>query len=286
MLFNRLAGLFSENVRKEVRYINYYQVFKRLSQTNLNNVYSALNKLRDKSQLSNTLKIELPDQFTQAEEREVFLAILGFLKENRVVLDFYRYALPYIAPPNFGRQSNRVYDRLMIVQLHPGNFHKAVIAAEKICKGEQSQEKTDNNLVVNTSSSEVQQPGSKDKVLYNVTLTPSNEIAINGQVLSKPHYSNENLGIFEYLLQHPNRDVTKEELSKAIGKSVGKELHKILENIGFKNHLLKTFFIVSDAKGIIKFKNPVKESSFKELNIPSLRIKNKKIPLSSPRRKS
>ena len=113
-------------------YINYYPIVKNLSQENRNNVYSALTKIRDKFQLSNTLKIKLPDLFSKAEEREVFLDVLKFLKENKVVLDFYREILPWIAPRQVGRQIGNTCDRLMIVQLHPENFQRFLEIIEKV----------------------------------------------------------------------------------------------------------------------------------------------------------
>lgn len=113
-----------------------------------------------------------------------------------------------------------------------------------------------------------------EKPIYQITFPMSNEVLLNDLVvLAKPNLNSENGNIFSYLMDHPKRTIPKKEIEDHIGQTIGKDFHKVVENLGFKGDVKKTFFkIANDA---ILFRNPITKSDFAELNIPALRISAK-----------
>ena len=120
----------------------------------------------------------------------------------------------------------------------------------------------------------VKKEESPEEILYKITFPPSNDILLNNlMVLSKPNLNSENAEIFSYLIEHPNKEVTKEEIEKALDRKINKSFHKILQNMGFKKDLRKIFFTVS--KSNIIFRNPITFATFKQLGISPLRFPTK-----------
>lgn len=110
-----------------------------------------------------------------------------------------------------------------------------------------------------------------NKVLYYITFNVSNEILLNDLiVLSKPNLSSENAEVFTYLIENPNKTIPKKEIEERIRRSIGKDLHKIVENLGFAGDLRKAFFSVS--KDAIFFRNPIRKADFDQLGILPLKI--------------
>lgn len=76
--------------------------------------------------------------------------------------------------------------------------------------------------------------------------------------------------MFDYLYKHPNQKFTKQQLEEAIDKKLTKDLHKIVENLGFKADLRKMFFSVSGTS--ILFRNPIHKKDLDELGIQKIKI--------------
>jgi len=111
-------------------------------------------------------------------------------------------------------------------------------------------------------------------ILYEISFTMNYEVVLNNLVvLSKPNLNSENTDVFSYLIKNPNKKVTKKEIESTIGKKIGKDFHKITENLGFTGDLRRAFFVVSN--DAIIFRNPIKKVDFNLLAIPSLRICSK-----------
>ena len=104
-----------------------------------------------------------------------------------------------------------------------------------------------------------------------IVLTKKREIVLNGLfLLSKSNFTSENEKVFSYLYQNPNKIISREELEVAIGSSVEKKFHKIIENLGFNPDLKKCFFDVG--KNSIMFRNPVKGNYLKSIGIEYIRF--------------
>jgi hypothetical protein len=108
-------------------------------------------------------------------------------------------------------------------------------------------------------------------VLYRVSYSEqSREILINGFLLAKPDFGLENEMVFGYIYQHPNERLSKAQIEQDLNISIGKSFHKIVENLGFKGDLRKTFFDIS--KTYIRFRNPVTKKDLDSLNIETLKL--------------
>ncbi len=128
----------------------------------------------------------------------------------------------------------------------------------------------------NISDSQKMSPSPKasnNQILYKISFPLSKEIKLNNKVLAKPQYDSENFKVFSYLMENPNKTIKKSKIQESIGKSIGKDFHKIIENLGFKKDLRKIFFIVS--KDTIFFRNPVTKVEFDKFGIPRLKITKK-----------
>ena len=69
------------------------------------------------------------------------------------------------------------------------------------------------------------------------------EIRINDYLLSKPHAVGSNFEFFLFLLANPDKEIKKSELSSDLRSQIGKKsFSKILNALGFKGEILKTFF--------------------------------------------
>ena len=112
---------------------------------------------------------------------------------------------------------------------------------------------------------------SPSEIIYEITYSEGREILINGQfILGKPDFERENDLVFDYLINNPNKIITKEEIEKAIGSSLTKSLHKIVENLGFRGEIKKVFIDVS--KVSIRFRNPITRSTLDNLGINKIKL--------------
>ena len=109
------------------------------------------------------------------------------------------------------------------------------------------------------------------EVVYEITYTPLREVLLNKTFqLAKPDFATENDLVFSYLYKNPNQKFTKQQLEEAIDKKLTKNLHKIVENLGFKSDLRKMFFNVSRTS--ISFKNPITKTDLEALEIQKIKI--------------
>lgn len=110
-----------------------------------------------------------------------------------------------------------------------------------------------------------------NEILYQITFSMNCEIILNDLViLSKPNLNSENNDVFSYLIEHPNKTIKKKDIETHIGRSIGKDFHKIVENLGFAGDLRKTFFKVSN--NAILFRNPITKAVFDQLSIQPLKL--------------
>lgn len=89
--------------------------------------------------------------------------------------------------------------------------------------------------------------------------------------LAKPYFEGENATVMEYLIDNPNKKITRKMIGAETDVSIGKSFHKIVENLGFTPDLKKIFFKISQSS--LYFRNPVTEGEFEKLDIPRLEIK-------------
>lgn len=90
-------------------------------------------------------------------------------------------------------------------------------------------------------------------------------------LITNTKFGFENYEIIKYLLENPNRLVTKEELTENTElESVNKSFTKIVENLKFKGDLRKAFFKVKKT-GIILY-NPVTKARLDELGLSSINL--------------
>lgn len=113
------------------------------------------------------------------------------------------------------------------------------------------------------------------EVVYEIRYSENGEIFLNNFLFGKVQFNGENETVFSYLFKHPNKRITKAEFKEKAGYSVGKPLHKIVDNLGFTGNLRKAFFIVSEQA--ILFRNPLTKKELEKLNIPPLKLKKKAI---------
>lgn len=127
---------------------------------------------------------------------------------------------------------------------------------------------TPQDKVIVQSSQPAQQ---NSDIVYEVTYTQAREIMLNKVFqLAKPDFDTENDLVFDYLYKHPNQKFTKEQLEEIIKRKLTKDLHKIVENLGFKADLRKMFFSVSGTS--ILFRNPIHKKGLDELGIQKIKI--------------
>lgn len=127
-------------------------------------------------------------------------------------------------------------------------------------------------LVPDKVSNAIHEVNNGTKVKYKIEYSYNNEIMLNGiLVLKKLQFDKENERVFKYLLDNPNKNLSKKEIETGIGHSLGKDFHRYIEQFGFKGPLKILFFEVSNKT--IKFKNPVKEDDFQKSGQLPIRIK-------------
>lgn len=110
----------------------------------------------------------------------------------------------------------------------------------------------------------------KIDVRYEVVFSKQREIMVNGIVIARPDFNSENEVVFWFLYENPNKKHTRQDIEKVIGRQLTKTLHKIIENLGFRNDFRKAFFDVS--KNSILFRNPLKQEDLEALGIQQLKF--------------
>ena len=90
-------------------------------------------------------------------------------------------------------------------------------------------------------------------------------------LITNTKFGFENYEIIKYLIENPNRLVTRDELIENTElESVNKSFTKIVENLKFKGDLRKAFFKVKKT-GIILY-NPVTKAKLDELGLSSINL--------------
>lgn len=108
------------------------------------------------------------------------------------------------------------------------------------------------------------------QTIYEVKYTNAQEVLLNNFLLSKLDFNSENDNVFGFIFRNPNRIITLDELKQPAGGDLKKDIHKILENLGFKADLRKAFFRVS--KNGVLFRNPVQKKDLEESGIDWLKF--------------
>ena len=151
------------------------------------------------------------------------------------------------------------------LEFHIKLFTEGFLTQRQNDQTEPSQTNAQNNqLNINTQND-------NNPILYKVEFTSNCEIYINNFLFNKPHQGNENAKVFSYLIRNPNRLISKTELEKNLG-SVGKDLRKIVENLGFTGNYLKVFFQISKNTSIT-FRNPIRMLDLQQAKTPHLTFK-------------
>lgn len=149
----------------------------------------------------------------------------------------------------------------------------------KVAKLHQAKEKALEDEAFEQTLKESRQPSGNGNpapqdsdIVYEVRYADQERtITVNGFPLAKPNFDSENDNVFNYLFRNPNRKIGREELEKEClgGSPLRKDLHKIVENLGFTGSLRKLFFEVSKAS--IHFRNPIRIKELKDMGIDWLR---------------
>lgn len=106
----------------------------------------------------------------------------------------------------------------------------------------------------------------QSEVIFELSYSIDNKILLNKEVLiSKPQFGNENDIVFRHLIEHPNQSFTRQQINEATGRKIGKDFHKIVENLKFKGELRRLFFNVSENS--ILLRNPINKKTIADLKI-------------------
>jgi len=103
----------------------------------------------------------------------------------------------------------------------------------------------------------------------------SREIFINNFLLSTPHYESPNRHFFEHIYKNPNKEVSRKEILDENGECIKKNIHAILNELGFRDDLKKAFFPVA-TKSYVHFRNPIFNKDLEDLHIKYLKFPTKK----------
>jgi len=125
-------------------------------------------------------------------------------------------------------------------------------------------------IPINTETLEESIKKPQNEIIYKIKYTAAREILLNNFLLSKINFNSENDNVFGYIYRNPNKIINIKELEKSIGGTITKNLHKIIENLGFKREFKKAFFNIS--KNDIFFRNPLKQKELDDLGISRLKL--------------
>lgn len=108
------------------------------------------------------------------------------------------------------------------------------------------------------------------EIVYEITYTKSREVLLNKLLLiSKPDFNSENDLFFSFLYENPNKTFKISEIEAKIG-TLTKDIHKILENLGFTGDIRKVF--INASKTSICFSNPITRSDLEKLGINIIKL--------------
>lgn len=204
------------------------------------------------------------DRFTILRDK-----IIG---NTKIRLDFRKDALDFLKDKNlvYHYEVNRPIEKIEIA-LNVEEFPKF---RDEIAKAYEEEIKRQAPFpLITKTDPEAQQEAVKkptDEAIYQIKYTLAREIILNNFLLSKVNFNSENDNIFGYIYKNPNKKINIEELKKPAGGKLTKDLHKIVENLGFKGELKKAFFNIS--KNDIFFRNPLTQKDLDDLGISRLKL--------------
>jgi len=187
-------------------------------------------------------KFELLNDFeavsTSSEKRKHRLGSIDFLESIDIIS--IREVRVYGVD---GTDDDDVKIRVNVVKFEKFKKEIEIIYSERLNKKRLPLNLKDNVKTTPTEAqkSSIAEPYSHvEKPLYWITFPASNDILLNNLVvLAKPNLDKENGNIFGYLIDHPNKTISKKEIEDHIGKNIGKDFHKDLRKI-LKKPFLKS----------------------------------------------
>lgn len=220
-----------------------------LSKGNLDKMILVVAKINEKFELTHTPEFDL-------YIKPGFEDCLKFLHNKSVLL-------------NYKRIGNLDHDNRFFLNINVDKFKKFLPQPFQVYN-----EKFGNPIKTVMETPLASTPPKSKDILYSITFSMNNEIVLNDLVvLKKPNLNSENTAVFEYLIKNSNKKISKKEIENHIGNSIGKDLHKIVENLGFTGDFRTAFFKVS--KDALYFRNPITKADFEQLGILPLRISKK-----------
>ncbi len=121
--------------------------------------------------------------------------------------------------------------------------------------------------------------------IYRISQGYQHEIIINGSgLLRKPHFHKTNDLVFSFLLKHPNKTFTRQQIEEAIGTSMGKSFNTILNELKFTGEFRKIFF-PHVSKNAIEFRNPVNTNDLIAAGVDDQKVMERLMNLKTYRNK-
>ncbi|MDD5237344.1 MAG: hypothetical protein PHU96_00070 [Candidatus Omnitrophica bacterium] len=248
---------------------------------NIVKIYDVTTKINEMIQLSPTPKISirLDYRIDPSKIRYPIEAIddlekhrgqaLDYLQQNGVIIDCVFIAREAYGEPDEPETSVEVnIDTAKLKEFLP----KITAIYEERCKQQSpASEKPEKDTEILQET--IKKP--KREVVYEIKYSENGEIFLNNFLFATVQFDGENETVFKYLFKHPNKKITKAEFKEKAGYSIGKPLHKIVDNLGFTGNLRKAFFHVSE-KAIL-FRNPLTKKELEKLNIPQLKLQKKAV---------
>ncbi len=108
----------------------------------------------------------------------------------------------------------------------------------------------------------------EDDIAFKLSLdADNNKVILNDYLVLKGFYNDsENLDMFKFFIENPNKEFTMAEIIEGLfGRKLTKDVYDIARGWGLSNDLMKAFFIRKGKKYMLI--NPVKHSDLEKLKI-------------------
>ncbi len=109
-------------------------------------------------------------------------------------------------------------------------------------------------------------PDDETAFRVNYDASKSKYIAVNGHIISRPHFGSDVSGFFQYIHGNANRKVTRQEVEDVWKFKMKKGMDDVLRDLGFRGALAQIFFIEM-TNGMVHFVNPVTWRRIRELRV-------------------
>lgn len=236
-----------------------------LTKNDIKNLLVTINEIQKNTLVINENKVQLPHgwnlDFTsdKVNHQSIRLDCLTYLKRNNAIIDF---KIIETSDKSLSDTLIEVETRFAGLEIFTGKLVETKIGKSMINTPPIEAESL-NNIDGNKKQREI---------IYQITYSMNNEILLNDKKrLGKPNLGSENEAVMEYLMANSNKKITKKDIEDKMEIKIGKDFHKIVENLGFTGDLRKIFFKIS--KSTILFRNPITETDLEKLGIPPLEIK-------------